>query len=89
MHWRRQGEVVLERPRSRKRKKLVLGRKSFSVNSGEAFVRMKLSKKGRRAVLRERRLKARVTFLLGGARAESKGTRLITIAARGVVAEQP
>jgi Ca2+-binding RTX toxin-like protein len=70
--------------KSKKAHKVRLGRKSFSIAGGKSkTVKIKLSKKGRRAVLRRKSLKARaVVRVRGKAKAtSSKTTRTLTIKA--------
>jgi Ca2+-binding RTX toxin-like protein len=66
------------------RKKLKLGSKSFSVKAGKATtVKVKLSKKARRLVKKNKRLRARATLTVKGAKAAkaTKRTKTLTIKA--------
>ncbi len=75
------GTISLVSPRKKRGPALTLGTRSFSLGAGRPALKLKLTKHGRRLVLRQKRVRARATIASGDVAAAAPDTRTLTIRA--------
>jgi hypothetical protein len=72
-------ETAASHRSSKKKRKLTLARRRLSLRAGRSTLVLKLTRKGRRAVLRHKHLRVRARMTLQGAVDPSRSARTLTI----------